>query len=267
MTIRLTGLAAGLALALAGCQTRDSAKDSTSPSKTGAAVRTAGRQADLTLDLGHGATLELARLPAGEFLMGTGDNSLLFDDDERPMHRITITKPFLIGKYEVTQVQWEALMDSNPSRHTGDFLPVHDISWNDAQEFCKRLAERSGRPVRLPTEAQWEYACRAGTTTLFSFGDNQEQLGEYGWYQDNADQGPALVGTKKPNPWGLYDMHGNVFEWCSDWFDNTYYGWGTDKDPSGPQAGAKRVLRGGCWYLPAWSARSAFRAASKPQDS
>jgi formylglycine-generating enzyme required for sulfatase activity len=271
-------LVMGLALFHAGCRrasdgapqpttTRSSADTASAPSTPSAPPPAAASAGPLSLDLGNGVNLELLKIPAGEFLMGTRDSGFLFDEDERPMHRVTISRPFHIGKYEVTQAQWAAVMGGNPSRHKGDQLPVHDVTWDSCREFCSRLGERTGRTVRLPTEAEWEHACRAGTETLFSFGDNQDDMGAYGWYQDNTENAPELVGTRQPNPWGLHDMHGNVFEWCADWFDSTYYGWSTEKDPAGPQAGEKRVMRGGCWYMQAWSARSAFRAASKPSGS
>ena len=143
------------------------------------------------------------------------------------------------------------------------------ISWDDATAFCKALAKKTGKPVRLPTEAEWEYACRGGTTTRYSFGDDDAKLGDYAWYDKNAwDVGEKYahrVGQKKPNPWGLHDMHGNVYEWCSDWYDEKYYSAsGSAMDPTGPSTGKGRVLRGGSFSFDDCSCRSADRTWSDP---
>jgi formylglycine-generating enzyme required for sulfatase activity len=137
------------------------------------------------------------------------------------------------------------------------------VSWDDAYEFCRQLSAlpeemRAGRVYRLPTEAEWEYACRAGTTTQYSFGDDESRLGEYAWFLDNSGSDTHSVGQRKPNPWGLFDMHGNVLEWCSDWYDGEY---GSDDvtDPQGPSQGSFRIYRGGAWDFTAWGCRSALR--------
>jgi formylglycine-generating enzyme required for sulfatase activity len=137
-------------------------------------------------------------------------------------------------------------MGTNPSKFKGATNPVEMVSWNEATEFCKKLSEKTGNSVRLPTEAEWEYACRAGTKTAFSFGDSPAALDDYAWHPRNSDAMSHPVGKKKPNAWGLYDMHGNVFEWCADWYG--VYPEGPATDPSGPATGEKRVLRGGSWY-------------------
>jgi formylglycine-generating enzyme required for sulfatase activity len=189
---------------------------------------------------------------AGEFIMG-GDQ----DDDEKPMHKVQISKAFEMGKYQVTQALWEAVMGGNPSHFKGANLPVEQVSWNDAQEFIKKLnAKNDGYVYRLPTEAEWEYACRAGTT-----GDYAGNLDKMGWYDKNKTN---LVGGLNPNAWGLYDMHGNVWEWCWDWFDSGYYGKSPDVDPKGPGSGSYRVGRGGGWKNFAARCRSAHRSHDTP---
>jgi formylglycine-generating enzyme required for sulfatase activity len=169
--------------------------------------------------------------------------------DEKPQHRVRITKPFYLGKYLVTQEQWEAVMGNNPSHFKGPKNPVEQVSWDDCQQFL-RQAQREvgvrGGKFQLPTEAQWEYACRAGSTTRYCFGDDESGLGEYAWYDKNSGNKTHPVGEKKPNAWGLYDMHGNVWEWCQDWYDGGYYANSPTDDPTGP--GSNRVLRGGSWF-------------------
>ncbi|MGA2059495.1 MAG: formylglycine-generating enzyme family protein [Thermoguttaceae bacterium] len=150
-----------------------------------------------------------------------------------------------MGVTPVTQLQYETLTWKNPSEFKGTAIPMHRVSWHEAMEFCKRLSYGTGKKARLPTEAEWEYACRAGTTTRFNFGDDQEELGEYAWHSQNND-GVQIhpVCQKKPNGWGLYDMHGNVHQWCWDWFD--LYSAFIVTDPTGPPEGNCRILRGGC---------------------
>ncbi len=205
---------------------------------------------------------EMVSLPGGEFAMGSEDYS-----DEQPPHRVRVS-PFSIGKYPVTQAQWKAVMgeSNNPSRFQGDDLPVEKVSWDDVQEFLEKL----GNGFRLPTEAEWEYAARGGTTTAYSFGDDASQLGEYAWFSDNSQGKTHPVGKKRPNPFGLYDMHGNGWEWCSDWYSSGYYGecekQGTVIDPQGPKSGSNRVFRGGGWSNIAVVCRSAYRYFDSPGD-
>ena len=232
-----------------------------SPVKTAAApaaeqlepvVPTAAAPAELALDLGGGVTLKLVLIPAGKFLMGEGQGR----------HEVTLSKPFYMGVTDVTQAQYEAVIGANPSYFKGPTNPVEQVSWNDATEFCKKLSEKTRRAVRLPTEAEWEYACRAGAKTHFCFGDADEGLGDYAWYSANSEQKTYPVGQKKPNAWGLYDVHGNVWQWCADWYGD--YPKGAMTDPQGAASGSQRVLRGGSWGSTPDSCRAAFRYRSIP---
>jgi formylglycine-generating enzyme required for sulfatase activity len=209
--------------------------------------------------------MEFVWIEGGEFLMGCGASDTECDDDEKPAHKVRVDG-FWMGQYEVTQAQWQKLMGSNPSSFEGENRPVEQVSWDDAQEFIKKLNSRSGMTFRLPTEAEWEYAARAGTKTVYSFGDNVNKLGEYAWYSANSGSQTHPVGQKKPNVWGLYDMHGNVWEWCADWYDSSYYAKDPSENPSGPSGGSSRVLRGGCWPSDARHVRSALRGIDAPAD-
>ena len=211
-----------------------------------------------TVDIGRGAKLSLCGIPAGTFVMGgTGD-------DETP-HKVTLTKGFWLGRTEVTQEQWQELMGSNPSKFIGKDLPVENVSWDDAMEFCGKLNGKkllpSGWKWALPTEAQWEYACRAGTTSNFA-GD----LGEMAWYGGNSDRKTHPVGIKKPNEWGLYDMHGNVWEWCADCYEVWYYT-SSVTDPTGPDGRSFRVFRGGSWGNNMLKCRAAYRNFNNPKNT
>jgi formylglycine-generating enzyme required for sulfatase activity len=214
--------------------------------------------------------IRLRLIPAGEFLMGSPDSDPNAQPREKPHHAVRITKPFYLGVYPVTQSQYEAVMGSNPSHFRGDGnRPVEKVSWHDAQAFCGKLTELAGEQsgglvFRLPTEAEWEYACRAGTSTRYSFGDDVAQLGEYAWFKENAERTTHPVGQKKANAWGLYDMHGNVFEWCQDPFDDNYYASSPSEDPRGPQQASRRVIQGGSWCSVARCCRAAFRHADRP---
>ncbi len=206
--------------------------------------------------------MKLRFISPGTFTMGQPYG----EADETP-HQVTLTKPFSIGVYQVTNAQWKRVMGNVPSNWQDDDRPVEQVSWQDAVDFCTKLsaspAERkAGRVYRLPTEAEWEYACRAGTTTNFSFGDDESWLGEHGWFDGNSDKQTHAVGQKTPNPWGLYDMHGNVLEWCSDWSDE--YAKAAVSDPHGPSAASARVARGGNCISSAGRCRSAFRYGLEP---
>ena len=216
--------------------------------------------------------MKLVVIPPGEFQMGSPDADPDAKSNEKPQHRVLITEPFCIGLCEVTQDQYRQVVGHNPSQFqaVGGTAPVDTVSWNHTQEFCRKLSERpkekaAGRVYRLPTEAEWEYACRAGTITRHSFGNDPTRLAEYAWFRDNsADNTTHPVAQKKPNAWGLYDMHGNLWEWCSDWYGP--YQQSPSDDPVGPSSGSKRVLRGKCWSnTPAKSLGSAFRYSHRPR--
>lgn len=209
-----------------------------------------------SIDLGSGIRMDFVLIPAGSFEMGSPSSEKDRDSDEGPVQRVQITKPFYMSKYEVTQEQYTALMVRNPSNFSGRNLPVEYVSWKEAVEFCSKL----GSGFRLPTEAEWEYACRAGSETRFYYGDdpNYSQLDQYAWYNSNSGKSTQAVGQKKPNAFGLYDMHGNVWEWCADWYADSLINT-TSVDPTGPTSGETRVLRGGSWYSDAALCRSANR--------
>jgi len=206
--------------------------------------------------------MKLKLIPAGEFAMGSPDSDRYVHRDERPRHRVRITKPFYLGATEVTQEQYEKVMGENPSVVKGPANPVETVSWDKAVEFCKRLSAKEGKKYRLPTEAEWEYACRAGSTTRYGFGDNSASLGEHAWHLGNSGRKMHPVGEKKPNAWGLYDMHGNAWEWCQDWLGE--YSSDAVTDPQGPTGGSNRGQRGGSWINDAKYCRSANRWSTRP---
>jgi len=202
-------------------------------------------------------------IPGGSFLMGSSDGN----KDEMPVHTVQI-EPFYLMTTEVTQRMWKELMWLNPSRFEGDDLPVEQVRWEEAQKFIQKLNTRyPGRDFRLPSEAEWEYACRAGSTTAFYLGDSEADLDSAGWYDDNSGSKSHPVGLKQPNAWGLYDMHGNVWEWCQDWFHDTYDGAPSDSSAWITGGSVYRVLRGGSWYSMATLCRSANRYKYKPNES
>lgn len=205
----------------------------------------------LTLDLGGGVNMLLAKVPAGKFLMGSPPTEKARSNDEGPQHEVTISKPFYIGMFHVTQAQYQQIISENPSVSAhGPNYPVENVSWEMAVAFCKKLSEKTRRTVRLPTEAEFEYATRAGTTTRYYYGDDADYklMGDYAWWAKNCNNDIHPVGLKKPNAWNLYDMYGNVWQWCSDWYDDTYPN-EKQTDPKGPQSGQYRVMRGGCWLV------------------
>lgn len=209
-----------------------------------------GSAPSLTVDLGKNVKLELVRINAGSFRMGSGKLDL-----EKPVHQVTIAKPFYLGKYEVTQGQWQSLMANNPSNFMNcDNCPVEQVSWNDTQQFLAKLNERNdGFHYKLPSEAEWEYACRAGTTV-----DYARDFDSMAWYDENSGDKTHPVGTKQPNAWGLYDMLGNVLEWCQDWYHDNYIG--SPVDGSAWESGGGqtyRVMRGGSWV--SYASEGSFR--------
>lgn len=213
--------------------------------------------------------IELVQIPAGSFLMGSTNA-----DDEDPVHEVRLSG-FFIGKYEVTQRQWREVMDTNPSEFPGEDRPVENVSWEDVQEFAAKLSARTGEVYRLPTEAEWEYAARAGTTTDFHFGNDTLQLGEYAWYSGNSGGETHPVGQKKANDWGLHDVAGNVREWCLDWWDPDFYERSPNEDPvntreylyTSPSTGEEflvRASRSGSYRDPPPGSESAHRHGGRP---
>ncbi len=225
----------------------------------------------LTLDLGNGVKLQLILIRVGKFIMGSPDTEKERMSNEGPQRNITITKSFYMGVSEISQTQWEAVMATQPWKDkgyttTGGDKAANNISWDEAVQFCQKLSKKLGRTVRLPTEAEWEYACRAGSKTRFSYGDdaNYKELRTYAWFKNNSSKRIHEVARKKSNVWGLYDMYGNVSEWCNDWYADGYSPLAGTIDPKGPKSGTYRVLRGGDFGDPPVYCRSARRRRSSP---
>ena len=240
----------------------------------------------LTLDLGNKVTMKLVRIPAGKFMMGSKFSAAevakkflrygaqeAYYTGEHPQREVTISKPFYMGIWEVTRPQWRAVMRAAPWKgkacdrpNTGNV--ANHISWDDASKFCEALAKKTLKKVSLPTEAQWEYACRARSKTEYCFGDSEAKLGVYAWFAENAlginEPYPHTAGQKTPNRWGLYDMHGNAWEWCSDWYDEKFYAAGKNGDPENTTEASARVLRGGEWGQYPDSCRAAYRFKNAP---
>jgi uncharacterized protein (TIGR02996 family) len=214
-----------------------------------------------TVALAKGVDMTFAWIPPGTFLMGSPPSEQNRYKNES-QHKVTLTKGFYLGVHEVTQAQWQAMIGDNTSFFKGDNLPVETVSWEDCQAFCEKLSQLDGKHYGLPTEAEWEYACRAGTTTAYFFGDDPSHLGDYGWFYDNAERKTHDVGTKIPNAWGLFDMHGNVWEWCQDWYGP--HGKKHLRDPQGSNNEEARVVRGGSWYGLMEDCRAAFRFRYAP---
>jgi formylglycine-generating enzyme required for sulfatase activity len=212
--------------------------------------------------------MKLTFIPPGEFLMG----ELVAETPETtPQHRVRITKGLYLGTCEVTQREYELVMGDNPSyfKPRAD-APVEQVSWHQAEEFCRRLSARSeeraaGRIYRLPTEAEWEHACRAGTAGRFHFGEEEGALEQYAWFADLGGHTTKPVEQKRPNAWGLYDMHGNVSEWCADWYEEGYYARSPVDDPAGSPSGTKRMMRGGPFAYEPRRVRAAVRFWHPPE--
>ena len=223
-----------------------------------------GIQIEESVDLCNGLEMKLVLIPPGKFMMGSPTTEKDRSSDEE-QHPVRISKGFYMGATEVTQGQYRAVMNAQPRIQVSDDYPATYVNWHEAAEFCKKLSEKEGRIYRLPTEAEWEYACRAGTTTAYSFGNSDSEIGDYAWFDKNAkNDAEQYVRQKKPNAFGLYDMHGNVYEWCSDWYDRYYYPKSPAADPQGASAGIGRVHRGGDWFSDPSSCRSANRDGSGP---
>jgi formylglycine-generating enzyme required for sulfatase activity len=214
--------------------------------------------------------MEFVQIPAGSFEMGCSEGDIYCEHDEVPRHRVNITKPFYMGKYEVTQGQWMSVMGSgffgiggnNPSRFSscGGSCPVEKVSWNNVQDYIQKLCKKENMNpcrYRLPTEAEWEYSARAGTKSKFYWGNKMDN--SYLWFAENSEGQTHPVGQKKPNAWGLYDMTGNVFEWVQDWYDDEYYKNSPSADPKGADKGEYRVLHGGSWSYDAGYCRLSKR--------
>ncbi len=288
---RISGLNAfGILLAIAlstaqyGCHSQGSTAPSSSATLFGSDA--------LAVLLSEG---NYVKVKPGSFLMGAAPEETDASADERPQHRVTITKEFEIGRTEVTQKQWQAVMGSNPSVFKGPDLPVINISWNDVQDFLRILQEADDKHrYRMPTEAEWEYACRAGSTGPYAGEESmpvasnaranrtafkelaarqqerqsamRERLKESAWFEANSQNRPHAVAMLKPNAWGLHDMHGNVWEWVADWHDRRAYGKNPAEDPKGPAEGQSRVQRGGSWQSTADACRAAHRNAALPVE-
>jgi formylglycine-generating enzyme required for sulfatase activity len=210
-----------------------------------------------TITLPGGMPMEMVWCPPGTFMMGSPASEILYDraKEDEVQHQVTLTKGFWMAKTEVTQEQWISVMGYNPSLHKSEKLPVEQVSWEDCMEFCQKTG------LDLPTEAEWEYACRAGTAGPYAGNGTLEDMA---WYSGNSELVTHTVGQKRPNAWGLYDMHGNVWEWCADWYDD--YPSDPETDPTGAGSGYNRVLRGGSYWHDASSCRSALRRRRYPDS-
>jgi formylglycine-generating enzyme required for sulfatase activity len=217
------------------------------------------------VQLPQGANLSLVLIPPGKFWMGSPpDEEGRFEDEHR--HPVEITKGFWLAVTPVTQEQYRAVIGNNPSHFEGENLPVENVSRTDCQDCCTGLNQLTGWMFRLPTEAEWEYACRAGTTTAYNLGPDEGDLARAGWYVDNSDGQTHPVGQMQPNAWGFFDMHGNVWEWCQDWYKDDYYPQSPQVDPTGPSGGSYWVSRSGSWLHFGQECRSAVRTWHGPAD-
>ncbi len=237
-------------------------------------VCTGGTGSTLPKEVTTESGVKMVLLPGATFLMGDDDGEV-----DETAHEVTVG-PFAIDKFEVTQEEYERVMGDNPSKVKGRKNPVEQVRWSDAVRYCNERSRLEGlEPAydlnawtcrfeadgyRLPTEAEWEYAARAGTTTAYSFGDSDGKLEQHSWFKANARGKPKPVGQRRPNDWGLYDMHGNVWEWCNDFYKVDYYLESTKEDPKGPESGKNKVLRGGCWNSNPDACRSAYRYNENP---
>jgi formylglycine-generating enzyme required for sulfatase activity len=204
-------------------------------------------------------SVDLVKIPAGEFQMGS--ISELPYALETPVHSASISYEFFIGAFTITQEQFAAIMGTNPAhfRHAEN-LPIENVSWFDARTFCQKISEKTGRRIRLPSETEWEYVTRAGTTTEYFFGDDSAKLPDYAWFEINSSEQTAPIGLKKPNPWGIYDIVGNVWEWCEDAWKSDYNDFSPDGSAFTNEKQPRRAVRGGAWNMDAFRCRSSYRS-------
>ena len=217
---------------------------------------------NITIPVMDGISIDMVRVEAGTFTMGATAEMKDPDDKEKPTHRVTLTNDYYIGKYEVTQALWQAVMGKKPSYFKGSNLPVEQVSWDDCQDFLSKLNRITGKTFRLPTEAEWEYAARGGNKSRGYQYSGSNNLSDVAWYDDNSGIKTHAVGTKQPNELGIYDMSGNVLEWCQDWYDK--YSSSSQANPTGANSGFGRVNRGGSWSDNARDCRSSFRGIDAP---
>ena len=260
------------AILLGGCERKTSNVEAKSPTRVASAAGAARNENANPTSAGSNAPI-LVRISGGKFVMGDKD------EIDAPLHEVVVGS-FFMDRNLVTQEQFQKIMGANPSRWKGEKNPVEQLRWSDAAKFCNKRSELEGlHPCydlktlvcnfeadgyRLPTEAEWEYACRAGTTTAYFFGDNPARAGDYAWIDKNSGGHPRPVGQKQPNPWGLYDITGNVWEWCNDFYKVDYYKEAPRENPRGPNDGQNKVLRGGAWRFSADNCRSGYRYNESP---
>ena len=219
---------------------------------------------NITIPVKDGISIDMVRVEAGTFTMGATAEMEDPEDDEKPTHHVTLTNDYYIGKYEVTQALWKAVMGKNPSYFKGDNLPVENVSWDDCQEFISKLNRITGKTFRLPTEAEWEYAARGGNKSRGYQYSGSNNLSDVAWFRGNSGGKPHAVGTKQPNELGIYDMSGNVDEWCQDWYWYGAYSSSSQVNPTGANSGSYRVCRGGSWGCIARICRSSYRYCGTP---
>ena len=217
---------------------------------------------NISIPVKDGVSIDMVRVEAGTFTMGATPEMKEPDDDEKPTHQVTLTNDYYIGKYEVTQALWQAVMGNNPSYSKGNNLPVERVSWDDCQEFISKLNSITGKTFRLPTEAEWEYAARGGNKSRGYQYSGSSNLSDVAWYKDNSGSKTHTVGSRQANELGIYDMSGNVWEWCQDSFGT--YSNSSQVNPTGANSRSKRVIRGGCWYYSAGCCRSSYRDYNTP---